>query len=498
MVINYLGGAHENQSKLIVDDDGSKWWRSGDFARVDDEGFLYLVGRADDMVKINGMRVEPGGAESALRSIVGIGAAAVLAHPTSSGGHRLVGHVCVDDVSLTPEAVKMTLASTLPSHLVPAVLVRHDELPFNNRLKLDRQALLTMPIEPWRSTPPSRSTNDTVLWIASVAQQIIGLGEIAPNDDLWEVGLDSMGAVEVCAVIASQKLGDLEPTELLAFRTAVDLERRLAMKRSMSVSPSVSLNPEGSQTPIFAIPGGGGGSFAFRSLASAIGLDQPLVVIEPVGMHCKGGIESTIDQRVRTADKEITTRLRPGDPCLIMGYSAGATVATETARALHGLGYRVHLVLLDGAPTDRIHYGYPVDWRGRRLPSRPDVGSISANTRWLKFRIRHSLRNIVDLPKALRLRLFPGKHRFTKDYYQLFGRMNRLSIRRHRLQPLDVPTTLFHITDSNSHEKCRPWLANLSVVEVGGDHHSMLLPPHVDKIAERVLMILGRGTIETA
>jgi acyl-CoA synthetase (AMP-forming)/AMP-acid ligase II/thioesterase domain-containing protein len=486
--IEYWNNTALTSRKFFTDEDGVRWWRSGDTGRIDESGNLYLTGRIDDMIKINGMRVEPGAAEAMLRSIPGIGAAAVLAHPTTNGGHRLVGHVCVDENSLTPESVLARLSESLPSHLMPAILVRHENLPFNDRLKLDRQALSNAPLLRWTSKPATRSTNETTIWILGTLQQIIGLGTIGPDDDFWEAGLDSMGSVEFCSMVSSQKMGQLTPVDLLEFRTANLLEMHLSRKRPPTTSPSITLNPSGHQSPIYAIPGGGGSSIAFRPLAWALGPEQPLIVIEPEGMHCKGRIERFLSQRVHTVVSEVSSRNSPPDGLLIMGYSAGAVVAMESARSLANLGYRVHLVLLDGALVSDFD-DQPSSTSDKPRTWKPRASTRIRNPRASVMRLRKAARYMVDALITLKLSWLPFRPNFTVSHYQYFGRMNRLAMRRHRLESLEVPTTLLHIANSQLLNSCRPWFTNLTLIEVGGDHFTMLQPPHVGDIAEHVVRI---------
>lgn len=493
--VGYLADATTSHDKFIVDEDGTRWWRSGDIGRLDDRGFLYLVGRTDDMVKIHGVRVEPAETEKVLRAISGISDATVLVHRSSRGEQRLIGHVCTTDPRLTPENVRSTLSASLPAHQIPAFFVRHEALPYNERLKLDRRALLGTPLERWRSTTPITTYHLPVLWIAAKVGEIIGLGDVAPNDDVWEAGLDSMGAVELCSAIAAQGLGDLAPTDLLTHRTPIDLERRSSAHRILATSPAVVFNDAGSLPPIFAVPGSGGTSFAFRSLAASLGDDQPLIVIEPVGMHCRGRVERTLADRVRTAMAEISHRTNEGESCIIVGYSGGATIAVETARACGEYGLEPHLVLLDGAPRDGHHNSFSIDWRGRILPQRPADATGRDIARWALARLQHSARNMLDLPGSARLRLRPGERRFTKEYYDVFKRRDRLAIDRHELRSFDGPTTLVHIEGSSAPTACEPWFTDLTCLQVGGGHYSMLHTPHVDEIARHIERVRAEMTV---
>lgn len=488
-VLEYVGTPELSAERIVTDDNGTRWWRSGDLGRIDDQGYLYLSGRMDDMVKINGMRVEPAEAVRALRRIPGIPAAAVLPHATTHGSHRLIGHVVVDDPLLTPEIVRASLVETLPAHLIPAFFMKHESLPYSDRQKLDRSALLQTPVERWRSHTPTRALHEPLRWITTRVEEIIGLGDVAPNDDFWDVGLDSIGAVELCSMIADQGLGQLDPTDLLRHRTAVDLEQHLMSARSAEMSPAVAFNAHGSRPAVFAIPGGGGTAVAFRSLAAALGEDQPLIVIEPKGMHCKGPLERTVRQRVTTAVAEMRARLEPEDQCIVLGYSGGATIAMEIARTLTSIGHPTHLVLLDGPPRDARHNRLSSDGKAGNSMHRPGGQVTKSARRRLSRLVRRTIHKSSELAREIRIRVGPGSWRYSRDYYRFFRRLNRRALLGHRLSPLASPTTLIHVEGSTVPEMCTPWFSDLTCHLVGGDHFSMLYPPHVDRIARHIVAI---------
>ena len=443
-----------------------------------------------------GQRIEPREAEDALAAIHGIGAARVLVHHTPTGKRRLIGHVRVDDDRLTPQAVRAQLTSRLPAHLVPAILVRHDELPSTERGKVDRAALLAAPLEPWRAGPARRATYEPALWVAGQVTRLLDLAEVHVDDDMWDAGMDSLGAVELCAVLAAAGLGEIDPTVLLRERTPHALERYLAGARPANPSAVVVLNDGGTCPPIFAIPGGGGTSFAFRSLAQCLGPDQPLVVIEPRGMHQRGPVDRTIEARALHAIDEIRPRLADDTPCVLLGYSAGATIAFEVARQLQAEGRTMHLVLLDATPRGR---GYMQD-SGRFDEEILEDGrrpiDVSAKLR------RSPLEHVRRLPRywyqyrklrrMQRLVRDPGPPGYGMERYYAFQRILRLATSQYDLQPAPVPATLVQVTDRDLSEGCQSLVGSLDVVEVGGDHSTMLHPPHVQALADAVADVIRR------
>jgi acyl-CoA ligase (AMP-forming) (exosortase A-associated) len=115
---------------------------SGDTVRRDEEGFLYFVGRRDEMIKTSGYRVSPTEVEEVVygTKLVGEAAAFGVAHPVLGQAIVLVA------TPATPEADAKRLLDTcrerLPAYMVPAhVDMRSGPLPRNPNGKIDRKQL---------------------------------------------------------------------------------------------------------------------------------------------------------------------------------------------------------------------------------------------------------------------------------------------------------------------------------------------------------------------
>ena len=116
---------------------------SGDVVRMDDEGFLYFIGRRDEMIKTSGYRVSPTEIEEAVYAtqLVGEAAAFGVAHPTLGQGIIVVA-TRRDGAALAPDALLAECRSRLPAYMVPAKIeLRSGPLPRNPNGKIDRKAL---------------------------------------------------------------------------------------------------------------------------------------------------------------------------------------------------------------------------------------------------------------------------------------------------------------------------------------------------------------------
>ena len=114
---------------------------SGDTVVADDEGFLYFVGRTDEMIKTSGYRVSPTEIEEAAYATGQVRDAVALGVPEEGLGHRIVLAVAGED--LDPAALLRSLRAELPLYMVPSELVVRDELPRSPNGKFDRVLLAT-------------------------------------------------------------------------------------------------------------------------------------------------------------------------------------------------------------------------------------------------------------------------------------------------------------------------------------------------------------------
>jgi acyl-CoA ligase (AMP-forming) (exosortase A-associated) len=115
---------------------------SGDTVRKDEEGFLYFIGRRDEMIKTSGYRVSPSEVEEVVYATGKIKevAATGVAHPML--GQAVVLVVYADDATTTVDALLLECKQKLPAFMVPVHIdLRSEPLPRNPNGKIDRKRL---------------------------------------------------------------------------------------------------------------------------------------------------------------------------------------------------------------------------------------------------------------------------------------------------------------------------------------------------------------------
>ena len=115
---------------------------TGDLFRTDDDGYLYFVGRRDDLIKSGGEKVVPREIEDVLHAAPGVREAAVVGISDRLLGQAVHAHVSAKPGStLDAAAVRIYCAERLEDYKVPRQVTVHDELPRTSNGKIDRSAL---------------------------------------------------------------------------------------------------------------------------------------------------------------------------------------------------------------------------------------------------------------------------------------------------------------------------------------------------------------------
>jgi len=119
-------------------------YHTGDMCYKDEEGFFYLVGRKDNLLKVGGHRVSPQEIEDVLMATGLVWEAVVLGLPDELLGHRLTALVTPKSEECTPEQIMSFCVGRLPKHQLPSEIKFTGTLPKNVSGKVDRTKCLEL------------------------------------------------------------------------------------------------------------------------------------------------------------------------------------------------------------------------------------------------------------------------------------------------------------------------------------------------------------------
>ena len=115
--------------------------RTGDIARFDELGYIYLVDRKKDMIIISGFNVYPNEVEQVISMIPGVLEVGVIGVNEDDSGERVKACIVKKDPSLTAEQIIKYSREHLTAYKVPKIIEFYDELPKTNVGKILRRAL---------------------------------------------------------------------------------------------------------------------------------------------------------------------------------------------------------------------------------------------------------------------------------------------------------------------------------------------------------------------
>ncbi|PAV29269.1 long-chain fatty acid--CoA ligase [Virgibacillus profundi] len=117
------------------------WLYTGDMARMDDEGYFYIVDRKKDLILVGGYNVYPREVEEVLYSHPNVTEVAVVGVPDPETGEAVMSYVVVDDSSATKEELIGFCKEQLVKYKIPSKIEFLDELPKNTTGKILRRSL---------------------------------------------------------------------------------------------------------------------------------------------------------------------------------------------------------------------------------------------------------------------------------------------------------------------------------------------------------------------
>jgi len=192
---------------------------TGDLGRWNAGGELEYVGRRDEQVQINGMRVEIGEIESLLRQQDGVQQAAVTAQPDEAGQLYLIAYV-VSPAPVTVGSVRASLSTFLPAHMLPSWVIRLDEIPLSSNGKVNKKALPLADLSELQKMAQYESpVGDTEVRLATIWQRVLDRADIGVLDNFFQIGGQSLKATQIVSRIFKEFKAKVELNDLFSHPT---------------------------------------------------------------------------------------------------------------------------------------------------------------------------------------------------------------------------------------------------------------------------------------
>lgn len=511
---------------------GARLYRTGDFGRFRHDGQLEFLGRVDAQLKIRGYRVEPVEIEDALRRHPGISYAAVVLRNGDESGGRLVAYLVAARGGLPGfDELRRHLSQELPAHMIPNSFVAIEQLPLNRHGKIDRAALPAAGHESEalgaRHVEPRNEVEER---LAGLWRQTLSRRHISVTDNFFDIGGHSLLALSLMTKVEQEFGARLSIAQLFRHPTIEQLAAALR-ERSFALSweTLVTMRDGGSggggddggggAPSLFLIPGAGGNVVCYQPLAQLLDNTHQVFGLQAVGLD---GHRPPLESIAEIAAHNVAAirQVNVAGPFYLVGHSFGGKVALEMSQQLRRLGLDVALLaILDTPAPVFARSSFREDWDDARWLA----AIIEEIETFLDVRLGITYDELARLDAESQItfiveRVATSRGEFdgiNRDHLRGYLRVYQTSFRLD-YQPTEqthpVPIVLFKAGESHPEdtsptgqlaellrEPAWGWDrfsdGRMEVVNVTGNHLSMLLEPHVSAIAERLNHYLNLNTL---
>ncbi|MEV7275406.1 amino acid adenylation domain-containing protein [Streptomyces sp. NPDC093111] len=174
---------------------GARMYRTGDVARFRTDGILEYAGRSDSQLKLHGYRIEPHEVEAAIVAHPDVDEAVVVVRD-----EHLTAYITPPHTNVT--AIRATLTTHLPTHLIPTRWAPLKSLPRTPSGKIDKPALPTPPTH--TPTTHTTHTSQVAAEVSEVVATLLNIDAPDLDENFFDLGGDSLQAMKTAARLKSR------------------------------------------------------------------------------------------------------------------------------------------------------------------------------------------------------------------------------------------------------------------------------------------------------
>ncbi|MGN6268798.1 MAG: non-ribosomal peptide synthetase [Sphingomonas sp.] len=500
----YIGGAGLARryrdaaltARAFTERDGRRSYCSGDLAVRRRDGRLEWLGRSDGQIKIRGFRIDVGDVEAAICTCPGIALAAVTVIDGATGQGDLAAYVTAQPGRAAPDftALRSWLSERLPAYMIPTRYMVLAALPVSGTGKIQHNAL--PPIDPgtvtWAEPEAAElPRGDVEERIAAIWREVLGIKAVGATDDFFDLGGHSLLAAKLIGRLSSEFGQRLPFATMMRAPTVRQMAAILTGHGAPATTPRTLVIGEAIGRPLFWIDATPNFRVNyFRDLAAALGDDIALIGL-PVDTERFARTEGDdcIDAIVGEMTAAVIESGHKG-PYLLGGWCNGGTLALAVANRLRARGETVDaVVMLDS--TNQAYYRRKV----QRL--RLEVAQfINSPADERPTYVREMLAGYVS---RLRRRVVPARNEATA----LLNTSDRYARIIRAMPPPHYDGRVIDVRPAGGVGARSARLEDMltgpvDAVKIPGGHQSVLHPPYVIELAQRVRALVSGPPVEDA
>jgi len=225
----YLGDDKRTRAAFVRDpfseDTNARIYKTGDIGSFAPDGNLLFFGRKDHQVKIRGHRIELGEIENAMVKIEGVRNAAVIDREIRNQKALCAYVMLRDGIEKSSNELIQSLASHLPSYMLPDVISILPELPLTTGGKVDRNRLPALDLS--SGDGYARPETRTEIELAAIWREVLELDRVGIDDHFTELGGHSLNAIQIVSRVRSLLRRDISFADIFEADTIRLLATRI-------------------------------------------------------------------------------------------------------------------------------------------------------------------------------------------------------------------------------------------------------------------------------
>jgi len=178
-------------------------YHTGDIGTKLPDGNIVLNGRNDDMIKINGNRIEPAEIEAVAKKILSFSWAAAKGFITKERSFVVLYYT--DDIKPDPKKWREILSQSLTSYMLPSYFVKLGSIPLLPNGKLDKKSLTMPDLNCFRAAYQAPE-NDLERQLTAAFEHVLEQEHLGVNDDFYDLGGDSLRAIRLITEVGHPSL----------------------------------------------------------------------------------------------------------------------------------------------------------------------------------------------------------------------------------------------------------------------------------------------------
>ena len=195
----------EDKTKAaFIEINGERAYRSGDLARMNNEGNTEFFGRLDNQIKLHGLRIELDEIENVCNSHPDVTRCVILVKNNAIDGDYLALYYTASK-DLSKEELTSYMAKSLTPYMIPKAMMQLDKIPLTPNGKIDKKALpeITTASSNKEKKQPRNKTEKTICEIFAKA---LGIDNVGIDEDFFELGGTSLSASKVAMLALKEGL----------------------------------------------------------------------------------------------------------------------------------------------------------------------------------------------------------------------------------------------------------------------------------------------------